>query len=272
MGIRIGIDAGTSVTKLVAVRDRELIDRLRVDSEPSDSDIYALYESFMTKNNLKDEDIDKINLTGVGATGFDKEIGGKKPSYIHEFDANVKGAEYVAGGCNDFLLICMGTGTSYIHVKDNEATHVGGLGMGGGTVRGLAKYIVGTTDVKALSELSDSGNLSNINLTMADVSKANFIGLAAELTASNFAKTEVDASNADLVRGIYSLVIENIIQTGCMIANQMNIKSIVLIGGLCNSKETDDRLKLFKTMYPDIDFVLAKNGSYITAIGTAVAE
>jgi len=269
---RIGIDAGTTVTKLVAMRDGQLVDRIRVDSEPSDDDILALYESFIMRNKVKTDEIESINLTGVGATAFDTDIDGIKPTYIHEFDANVSGANYIAGNIDDFLLISLGTGTAYIRVKDNTTTHVGGLGMGGGTVRGLAKYIVGTRDVSELSMLTEKGDIGNVNLTMADVSKAKFEGLTADLTASNFGKTEVDASREDLTAGIYSLVIENVIQTGCMMAGQLGVKNIVMIGGLCNSSMLDNRIKVFRTMYPDFNFIKAEYGSYVTAIGTALAK
>jgi len=269
---RIGIDAGTSVTKLVAIKDGVLVDRLRVDSEPSDSDILVLYESFMEKNHLTESDIESINLTGVGATDFKEKFGNIVPKYVHEFQANVAGADFVANGINDYLLISLGTGTAYIHVKDGVTSHVGGLGMGGGTVRGLGKYLVGTTDVYKLAAMADAGNIGNINLTMADVSKAKFEGLTSDLTASNFAKIEADASKEDLANGIYNLVIENVIQTGCMLATQIGISSIVLIGGLCNSPVLEDRLKVFRKMYSDFTFITAENGSYVTAIGTAVAD
>lgn len=90
------------------------------------------------------------------------------------------------------------------------------------------------------------------------------------ITASNFGKADNNASSADIVCGIYSLVLENAIQTGCMLANQIGVSSIVLIGGLCNSDELPKNLEIFKQMYPNLNFITAKNGSYITAIGTAV--
>lgn len=269
---RVGIDAGTTVTKLAAVKDGVITDLFRVDSEPSDEDIKVLFDVFLERNKLTEADIESVNLTGVGATGFKEKIHGIKPEYVHEFEADVAGAEFIAEGEKEFLLISLGTGTAYIHVKDNKATHVGGLGMGGGTVRGLSKYLAGTTDVKELKTCAEAGSLSNVNLTMADVSKEKFDGLMGYLTASNFGKTEADASRDDLVAGIYSLVIENVIQTGCMMAGQMGIKTIVMIGGLCNSPELAKRIEIFKKMYTDFRFIIAKNGSYITAIGTAVSD
>lgn len=270
MKIRIGIDAGTTVTKLAAMKNGQLFDHLRVDSEPSDADIHLLYELLVEKHHLTDEDIASINITGVGATGFTDKLGNIVPTYVHEFDADVAGAEYLAKGINDFLLISLGTGTTFLRVTDNKAHHIGGLGMGGGTVKGLAKYMTNSTNVYTLDNLAKSGSLSNVNFTMKDVSKATFEGLMEDLTASNFGKTYIDAKIEDLAAGIYSLVLENCIQTGCMLAKQLDVNTIVLIGGLCNSGELDRCLKLFRMMYPDFNFIVSENGSYNTAIGTAL--
>lgn len=270
MGYRIGIDAGTTVTKLATIKDGKVIDLLRVDSVPSDDDIKALYDATVKHNRIGVWDIEHISITGVGATGFSSQFTGIIPDYVHEFDANVAGANFLAGDTKEFLLISLGTGTSYIHVKDKKGTHAGGLGMGGGTLRGLSKYILGTTDVHAMDKLAMAGRIENVNLTMADITKEQVEGLADELTASNFGKIEVAASKEDLAAGIYSLVLENAIQTGCMLAGQLKIKTIVMIGGLCNSSELPNRLKLFKEIYPDMDFVVSENGSYNTAIGAAL--
>lgn len=269
MGIRVGIDVGTTQTKLVAIKDGQAMDYLKIKSKPTDEDIYKIFESFVKKNEIDLNEIENINLTGVGAVDFSGKLGEKEIHYVHEFDADVAGASFASKGEKDFLLISLGTGTTYIHVKDGKYKHLGGLGLGGGSIDGLFHHIIGTNNISEMSSMAKKGDVTKINLLMSDIAGMKFEGLAGDLTASNFAKI-TNATKEDIAAGIYSLVIENIIQTGSILANNLNIKSIVLIGGLCNSDELKRTVDRFYILYPDMKYIISHRGSYITALGTAL--
>lgn len=271
MGIKIGIDAGSTSTKLAALKDNKILDLLKVKSVPTDGDIYDIFNSFMEKNEIKSSDIESIQLTGVGASGFDSKIMNINTKYIHEFDADSNGASYFAPNLDDFLLISMGTGTTYIHVKDQIPTHVGGLGLGGGTLVGLSKYILGTVYYNEIYKLAEGGTHGNVNIMLSDVATNRIEGLDMDLTVSNFGKIYSEASKSDLASGLINLVLENIIQTGCLMANNMGVSNIVMIGGLSGAKELAPTLDAFRKLYPNTNFVSTDNGKYITAIGAALS-
>lgn len=272
MKVKIGIDAGSTSTKLAAIRGSEIVDLLKVKSVPGDTDIYEIFDEFLKKNKIEKEDISDIQLTGVGASGFDKKIGGIVPKYIHEFAADAAGARFFADNIDDFLLISMGTGTTYIHVKDGIPNHVGGLGLGGGTLVGLAKYMIGTVKYKEIYDIAETGSHGNVNIMLSDVATNRIDGFSMDLTVSNFGKIENEATKGDIASGLINLVLENIIQTGCLMAKNIGIGTIVLIGGLSGANEIEDTLKAFRMLYPDMKFICTTKGSHVTAIGAAVAE
>lgn len=270
--IRIGIDAGSTSTKLAAVKGKEIVDLLKVRSVPTDCDIYEIFQEFIARNGIEMEDVESIQLTGVGASGFSDHIGGIPTRYIHEFDADAAGACFFAPDVDDFMLISMGTGTTYIHVKDGIPTHVGGLGLGGGTLVGLSKYMLGTVHYKEIYALADQGSHGNVNIMLSDVATNRIEGLSMDLTVSNFGKIEQDATKGDLASGLINLVLENIIQTGCLMSQNFGVKALVMIGGLSGANEIAETLEAFRTIYPEMQFISTNQGSHVTAIGAAVAK
>lgn len=270
--IKIGIDAGSTSTKLAAISEEKIVDLLKVKSVPSDCDIYDVFDQFIFRNGIEMKDIESIQLTGVGASGFKDYIGGVKTKYIHEFTADTAGAQFFAKDEKDFLLISMGTGTTYIRVKEGVPEHVGGLGLGGGTLVGLSKYMLGTVHYKEIYELAEGGSHGNVNIMLSDVATNRIEGLSMDLTVSNFGKIESDAGKSDIASGLINLVLENIIQTGCLMAKNMGIKTLVLIGGLSGANEIEDTLTAFRTLYSDMKFICTDKGSHVTAIGAAIAE
>lgn len=270
MKIKIGIDAGSTSTKLAAVRNNEIIDLLKVKSVATDCDIYDIFDDFISKNGIDLDDIESIQLTGVGAAGFDKKIGNIVPKYVHEFTADANGASFFAKDETEYLLISMGTGTTYIHVKDGIPKHVGGLGLGGGTLVGLSKYMLGTVHYNEIYALAENGSHGNVNIMLSDVATNRIEGLSMDVTVSNFGKIESDASKNDIASGLINLVLENIIQTGCLMANHMGVKTIVLIGGLSGANEVEGTLQAFRNLYTDMKFISTTTGSHVTSIGAAV--
>ena len=62
----------------------------------------------------------------------------------------------------------MGTGTSFVRVKNNVPTHLGGIGIGGGTITGLSKLMLSTNDVDKIQEMAQEGKVGNIDLRIGD--------------------------------------------------------------------------------------------------------
>jgi type II pantothenate kinase len=68
--------------------------------------------------------------------------------------------------CETCLVISMGTGSAMVYVDQGAAKHVGGTGVGGGTIKGLATLICGTDNVHRVEELALKGSATGMNMTI----------------------------------------------------------------------------------------------------------
>ena len=160
----------------------------------------------------------------------------------------------------------------FVGVKNGVPVHLGGIGIGGGTIIGLSKLMLNTNDIDKIQELAAGGKVGNIDLRIGDISKNPLPGLDLEITASNFGKASSRATCEDKAAGIVHMVIESICQTAALIAQGTETKDFILIGALTNFPECEQVSRMIKTMFPDLNFIVPEDGEYGTAIGTALAE
>lgn len=271
MGIVVGIDIGGSTTKIAGFKGDEMLVPVQISADSAVASLFGAFGKFLYDNSLQLEDIEQVNLTGVGSSEIKQNIYGLPTYRVDEFSANGVGGGYFAGNKSEFIVVSMGTGTSFVEVKNNVPRHIGGIGIGGGTITGLAKLMLNTNDVRRIKELAEAGAVGNIDLRIGDISKNPLPGLDLEITASNFGKASSRANCEDKAAGIVHMVIETICQTAVLISSGTDIRDFVLIGNLIKFPECWKVCELIKTMYPDTNFIIPEDGEYGTAIGTALA-
>lgn len=272
MSIVVGIDIGGSTTKIAGFKGSEMLVPVQISADNPVASLFGAFGKFLYDNCLELSDITQVNLTGVGASAINQKIYGLPTFKVDEFSANGVGGGYFAGDKEEFMVVSMGTGTSFVGVKNNIPRHLGGIGIGGGTITGLSRIILNTNDAHKIKELAKAGEVGNVDLRIGDISKNPLPGLDLDITASNFGKATSRANCEDKAAGIVHMVIETICQTAVLIANGIDIKDFVLIGNLTNFPGCEEVCRMIKTMYPDVNFIIPKDGEYGTAIGTALAE
>ena len=272
MGIVAGIDIGGSTTKIAGFRDGKHLQPVQISANNAIASLFGAFGKFLYDNNLNLEDISQVNLTGVGSSGVNQPIYGLPTFKVDEFTANGVGGGYFAQGAEEFMVVSMGTGTSFVRVKDGIPSHLGGIGIGGGTIVGLSKLMLNTNDIDKIQEMAAEGNVGKIDLRIGDISKEPLPGLDLDITASNFGKSSSRATDEDKAAGIVHMVLESICQTAVLISQGTNLKDFVLIGSLTNFPEIEGICRMIKTMYPDVNFIVPEDGEFATAIGAALAE
>lgn len=273
MKVVVGIDIGGSTTKIAGFRGNEMLNPVQISANTPVAALFGGFGKFLYDNKLDLEDILQVNLTGVGSSSVNKSIYNLPTYLVDEFTANGVGGGYFANGIDEFMVVSMGTGTSYVGVKNGEPSHLGGIGIGGGTINGLSKYILGIHDIEKVRELASTGDVKKIDLRIGDISKNPLPGLDTEITASNFGKSSSSATNEDKAEGIVHMVIEDICQTAALIAQGRNIKKFVLIGALTKfTNECEVCTTMVKKLFPGIDFIIPSIGEYGTAIGAALSK
>ena len=276
----IGIDVGGSTTKIVGFREnsegkRELISPFLVRATDPITSIYGAFGKFTSENNLDISDIDRIMVTGVGATHMSKPIYSIKCNIVPEFTAVGLGGLYLSG-LDEAIIVSMGTGTALVHAKkegnDTHINYLGGTGIGGGTLLGLTKKMIGIDTIEHIEKVAENGDLDKIDLRVKDISiDADYTGVNANLTAANFGKLSDLADSSDIALGLANMVAETIAMLAVFAARGNKIKDIVLIGNLTTIKPVRD---VFENLGEDfgVNFIIPENASFGTVIGAALSK
>jgi type II pantothenate kinase len=245
LGRIIGIDIGGSTTKIVGFDNKKIFSPMIVKANDPISSVYGAFGKFLSFNKLTLENIEKVMITGVGSSFITERIYGIPTGKVDEFLAIGMGGLFLSG-LEKAIVISMGTGTALVTANGDRVKHIGGTGVGGGTLLGLSNLMLNVRSFDDLIETAQSGNLANIDLTIGDISVDKKVGnLPPETTASNFGKISDLASKSDIALGIINLVFQTIGMISIFATRIDNIKDIVLTGNLTNvpqSREIFDRL------------------------------
>jgi type II pantothenate kinase len=274
----IGIDVGGSTTKIVGFNcydDRtELIEPLFVRATDAITSIYGAFGKFTMQNNLALGDIDRVLVTGVGSSFITKPIYSLKCRKVSEFKSVGLGGLYLSG-LDEAIVVSMGTGTALIHAKKTATgtvtEYLGGTGVGGGTLLGLAKKMIGIDNIDHLEQLAADGDLSNVDLRIRDMSSDHSLQINEELTASNFGKLSDIATPNDVALGISNMVAETIAMLAVFAARSFNIKQVVLTGNLTVLCSITNAFKGLEDLF-DVEFIIPDNSQFATVIGAALCE
>ena len=190
--IVIGIDVGISTTKIVGIDESGVVvSPIRIKATDPITSLYGAFGKYLHDNKIALSDVEQVMLTGVGSAYIDEPIYGLPTSKSEEFVADGLGARYESK-LDRMIVVSMGTGTSLVKCDDNEIRHIGGIGIGGGTLAGLSRIMLKTDDIKQIINLAKDGDVSKINLLIGDISAKPLPGLPMNATASLFSNAKVD--------------------------------------------------------------------------------
>ena len=269
MGIVIGIDVGGSTTKIVGLKDGEIISPMFITATDPVSSLFGAFGKYIYNNKIALSDIEHVMITGVGSAYVEGNIYGLPTTKADEFQSDGLGAHF--GSKLDKLIVgSMGTGTTLIQVEGDNIRYLGGLGMGGGTLMGLSSLLLKTTNIDTIQELAERGNVKNVNLQIEDICKNDLEGLPLYATASLFGKVaNSHACDEDIAIGIYYLVIQTIGCAAVLSALNSGIKDIVPIGNLAQIPQCRIIFKMIEDLY-GVRFHIPEHAEFRTAIGAAL--
>lgn len=270
----IGIDVGGSTTKIVAFRRGEMLTPQVIRAADPLTSLYGAFGKFTTENGIELSDIKKIIMTGVGSSFSDKPIYGLPCEKASEFECVGRGGLYLSG-LDEAIVISMGTGTAIVYAKrDGEkmnTEYLGGTGVGGGTLVGLSKRMLGMESIDHIEELASGGTLDNVDLKVSDISSGGSLSLSKNMTASNFGKLSDIASGGDVALGIINMIYETAAMLGIFAARMKNVENIVLTGNLTRIRQARSTFAGLNEIF-DKNFIIPDNSQFSTAIGAALAK
>ena len=270
MRIKVGLDIGGSTTKIVGMQDGKMIASEIVRAADPVTSAFGAVGKLINDHSFSVNDIEQINITGVGAGFPQAPILGIKTVVVEEFKATGLGGLFLSG-LDHAIVVSMGTGTAYLEAYKDSVRHIIGSGVGGGTLVGLGLALTGTADAVKLSDMATSGDIVKCDLTIGDISKKVITGLPMNATASNFGKAAEDLSREDKMAGVFNLVYQAVGTIAVMASRQFDLKDIVFTGQLTDLKECQQYLLPFEDLY-GVNMIVPENAVYATALGSCLAE
>ena len=274
----IGIDVGCTTTKIVGFREKktgekELIAPQFVRATDPLTSVYGAFGKFTVQNGLSLSDIDRILMTGAGASFVSQPIYNLTCQPVPEFSSIGIGGLYLSG-LDEAIVVSMGTGTALIHAKKTDSgdrvEYLGGTGVGGGTLIGLNRKMLGVDTVEHIEQLCAEGDLSNVDLRIKDISQNHlYDGINENLTAANFGKVSDLATPADLSLGIANMVAETVAMMAIFAARSFSLRDIVLTGNLTTISPIR---RVFESMSDGfgVRFLIPANSQFGPVIGSAL--
>jgi type II pantothenate kinase len=270
----IGIDIGSTITKAVCLESAEggpgrVVRSIKTKAADAVTSATGAFGKMLVENDIKIKDIKKIMITGAGASKIKNDLFGILTEKVDEILAIGIGGMFLSGREN-IIITNIGTGTAIIEAKKDGISHLGGSGVGGGTILGLAKKLLMTSNFNGIMELAGQGNLNQVDLLLEDIMDTDISFLNREATASNFGKMLDSAKNEDIALGIINLVFQVIGMLSVFAAKSKNIDRVIVTGNGSKNPIGRTILKAITDIY-SVEFEYPAEAEYTTAIGAGLS-
>jgi len=264
----IGIDIGSTTTKAVSLESGEVVKKISTRAEDAITSASGAFGKIILENGIRMADIKRIMITGAGATKIEGELFGIPTEKVNEITAIGIGGMYLSNQEN-IIIANVGTGTAIIEAQKDRIIHLGGSGVGGGTILGLAKKLLSLSDFKDIMKLAGDGNLDPVDLLLEDIMVADFSFLGKKSTASNFGKMLDTARNEDIALGIINMVFQVIGMISVFAARSRNIDRVIVTGSGSHNPLGQNILAGITRMH-SIAFEYPEDAEYTTAVGAGL--
>lgn len=167
------------------------------------------------------------------------------------------------------LVVSAGSGTAVIAARGAAYAHVTGTGVGGGTLLGLGRLLLGTADAIEIDAMAMRGDANGADLALRDVVSGPIGTLPPDATAVNFGRLARQTESAqpdDLAAALQTLVGQVIAITAINAARAERIERVVLIGHMADMPSFC-RVIAQVGLYYGMDVTVPAHAGFGTAIG-----
>lgn len=250
------IDFGISNTDVVARIGGEITRwNQPYDGDPDEASVRAI----LAAGGVKLEQLPWLAVTGGRHRVLPKKLGMTAVLPIDEVQAIGRGGQAAMDVSGDeldlpILVVSAGSGTAIIKAQGRNFAHVSGTGVGGGTMLGLARLLLGTMDPVTIEELAEQGDRNGADLSLADVITGPIGALPPDATAVNFGRLgrrsfAGPVSREDLAAALVNLVAQTIGMVTVNAARAHAARRVVLTGHMLDMGYLRHILRLVSLYY-----------------------
>ena len=215
-------------------------------------------------------DVTALAATGGRSRQLPDHLGRTAVTVVGEMAAIGRGGQIATGSDTEpLLVVSCGSGTAAVAARGPEYAHVSGTGVGGGTLQGLGRLLLGTADPRVIDALAATGDRNGVDLALGDVVGAGIGLLHADTTAVNFGRIgreDFPPRREDVAAGLVTLVGQTIGLIAINAARAQAINRILLIGRLLDLPTLQDAILKVGGLY-GVTLDVAPNPGYVTALG-----
>ncbi len=266
----VGIDVGGSTTKAAALEGDRILRLASIRTTDPLAAASGVLGKLLTESERSLREVTLLAVSGGGSRWIGDMILDVPVAKVDEISAIGIGGIALTGKQNA-LVISMGTGTALVAVynQGERILHVGGTGVGGGTLEGLSRLLLRKRSFEALERMAELGDTNRMDLTVADVAGGPVGVVPAEATASNFGKVSDEADENDIAAAIVNMVGQVIGMVSVFAAKAYGLQNdVVLVGKLAGSETVATRIVNVAKMF-GVTMIVPRNFDYCTAIGAA---
>ena len=270
MSVLIGIDVGGSTTKIVGIKEDKIISPMCITAADPVTSLFGAFGRYIYEQGLQLSDVEHVMLTGVGSAYVNTPLYGLPTTKADEFQANGLGARH-ATDLDRLIVVSLGTGTSFVQIEGEHIFQIGSLAIGGGTLMGLSRMLLRTSNVSELAELAETGDVTRINLQIGDICNTTLSNnLPVHATASLLGKATTNTLPEDIACGLMFTVMQTIGSAAVLAPRNTGIKDFFLIGNLTSLPQCHEDFKMVEDIY-GVRFHIPPYSEYRTAIGAALS-
>ncbi len=216
----------------------------------------------------------RVAVTGGRHRALPATIGDLPLIAVNELTAIGRGGQAVGLASDDdpatpVLVVSAGSGTAVVAARHRAYAHVTGSGVGGGTLLGLGRLLLASTDAHEIDSLAQRGDSNGADLSLRDVISGPIGTLPPDATAVNFgrlAHASHDASREDLAAALMTLVGQVIAITAINAARAERLERVVVIGHMTDMPSFRAVLDRVGAYY-GMQLALPPQGGFATALG-----
>lgn len=171
-------------------------------------------------------------------------------------------------GLGSGLVVSAGTGTAMVAARGQNVEHVTGSAVGGGTLIGLSKLLLKTTDASIIDRLAMDGDAARVDVMLNEAVGGEVGRLPANANAVNLGKLahEIEYNQEDLAAGLVRLVAQVVAVIAINAAGAANLDHVIMAGHMMDMASFCREINLVGEFYR-FAFINPEEPGSATAMG-----
>lgn len=265
------IDFGASNTDAAALIDGKLrVWSRRSEGPPTIATVHAI----LAAGGLEISALELVAVTGGHHRALPEQLGGVQVVKVGELPAIARGGQALAVGSwrlpqEPILVVSAGSGTAMVAARERDYQHVTGTGVGGGTLLGLGRLLLGTIDPVEIDQMAQAGKANGADIAIQDIVTGPIGTLPADATAINFGRVARMAdlpSQVDLAAALVTMVGQVIATLAVNAARAARVERVVVTGHLTDMQTMRATMERVGTFF-GLPLDLFAEAGYATVTG-----